>query len=848
MADRLGNAGDFENLGDIGADHKELLVARFEGSIEKTGLNLREGGEMNAFFPLAGEAPPDFIGGKGQNRGDQAGERIENPVHGGLGTASRQAPGLGGVKTVLEHIEIERREFDTAEVMDGVVQDVELILLITTLHPLDQPFEFREGPAVDLQKIAIADPVVLGVITVEIAKDVAGRVADAAISIGETLQNLVADTDVVAIILRRHPEAENLGAVFLDHFLGSHDIPLRFRHLLAGAINDKAVGKDRLVGSDAAGADGGQEAGVEPAAMLIRAFEVKVGRGSEVAAPLQNRRMRNSRIEPDIEDVAFAGKLGVTAFSAEGADRQEFFNLLFVPKVAAPLFKEIGDMMHGLAVSKGFATGGAVKDGDRHPPAALATDAPVGAVFDHAEDPFFAPARNPFDIVDRLQGLIAQTVRLHGDEPLLGSAEDHRFFAAPAVRIAVTDLAKFEQRPDGIEFFGNQSVRLIDLDPGKELDVKTVLTVIIDGIIDLQSVTQSSEIVVVAVAGGGVDTAGTGFESDVLPKDDQRRAVIQRVTASLLFKEGRSESRGDPVRFPSEGFSDLFDQTFGNHQILTTDFDQSVGEVGIKADAEIGGDGPGGRRPDDEGKGLVAKGGKLRWQRSVKGELDIDRIGGVIGVFDFGFGEGGDAGRAPVHRLLPLEEAAALGKARQFAGGGGFVPFAHGQVGILPLAKDAEAFEFLTLNLNPVGSISPAGLADLPLGHLPLFVAELLVDHQFDRQTMTVPAWHIRGIKTAHASALDDDILENFIEGMADMGMAVGIRRAIVEDKGRTILSGGFNLAVKPHPFPLLEEFGFTLREVGAHREVGIRQVESLFIVHALLQLVSLRAKTSLIT
>ncbi len=100
---------------------------------------------------------------------------------------------------------------------------------------------------------------------------------------------------------------------------------------------------------------------------------------------------------------------------------------------------------------------------------------------------------------------------------MLGGAEDHRLFTAPAVRIAVTDLAELEESADRIEFLGNQSMRFIDLDPGKDLDIRTIATIVINRVVDLQAVAQAGEVVIMAMARGGVDTAGAGFEGDMLP-------------------------------------------------------------------------------------------------------------------------------------------------------------------------------------------------------------------------------------------------------------------------------------------------------------------------------------------
>ena len=51
-----------------------------------------------------------------------------------------------------------------------------------------------------------------------------------------------------------------------------------------------------------------------------------------------------------------------------------------------------------------------------------------------------------FTLLDGFERVLAEIVALHADEPLLGGAEDGGVVAAPAVRIAVVELLRAEQR------------------------------------------------------------------------------------------------------------------------------------------------------------------------------------------------------------------------------------------------------------------------------------------------------------------------------------------------------------------------------------------------------------------
>ena len=72
-------------------------------------------------------------------------------------------------------------------------------------------------------------------------------------------------------------------------------------------------------------------------------------------------------------------------------------------------------------------------------------------------------------------------------------------------------------------------------------------------------------------------------------------------------------------------------------------------------------------------------------------------------------------------------------------------------------------------------------------------------------ETMAVPARNIRGIKTRHLLGADDYILEDFVDGMPNVEMAVGIGRAVMENKGGPALGCGPDFLIKAHLLPGFE-------------------------------------------
>ena len=172
----------------------------------------------------------------------------------------------------------------------------------------------------------------------------------------------------------------------------------------------------------------------------------------------------------------------------------------------------------------------------------------------------------------------------------------------------------------------------------------------------------------------------------------------------------------------------------------------------------------------------------------------------MVGVLHLGLGQGGDAGGAPVDRLLAPVEPAVLGKAGQFRGGDPLVDVVHGQVGLVPFAEDAEPLELLTLDTDELGGILAAELPHLQLGDLVLLRAQILLHLQFDGETVAVPAGDVGGLEAAHPLALEDDVLQDLVEGMADMDMAVGIGGAVMEDVFRLFPAGVHHLAIEVIP------------------------------------------------
>ena len=158
---------------------------------------------------------------------------------------------------------------------------------------------------------------------------------------------------------------------------------------------------------------------------------------------------------------------------------------------------------------------------------------------------------------------------------------------------------------------------------------------------------------------------------------------------------------------------------------------------------------------------------------------------------------------------------------------------------MIPVADDAEPLELLALDVEPmrrIGAAFPAerdhrgGVAEVGL-LLALGAVVLLLDLPFDRQAVAVPARHVIGIEAEHLLALGHEILEDLVERRADMDIAVGVGRTIMQHELGPALGALAQLAIEVDLVPAFEDFRLALRQTGAHREIRLWQEQGLGIV-----------------
>ena len=173
----------------------------------------------------------------------------------------------------------------------------------------------------------------------QIGQQEADGVAQPAIGIDIGLEYVLADAQILGEIRRRRPQAQNLRAILFRDHLRRQRIAQRLGHFAALLVQHEAVGEHALVRRAPAGAHAFQQRGLEPAAMLVGAFQIKIGlvgaRPMRIDRIFHGKDMGRAGIEPDIENVlhllviaglaalaqealGLGGEPGIGAFGLEG--------------------------------------------------------------------------------------------------------------------------------------------------------------------------------------------------------------------------------------------------------------------------------------------------------------------------------------------------------------------------------------------------------------------------------------------------------------------------------------------------------------------------------------------------
>ncbi len=351
--------------------------------------------------------------------------------------------------------------------------------------------------------------------------------------------------------------------------------------------------------------------------------------------------------------------------------------------------------------------------------------------------------------------------------------------------------------------------------------------------------------VLAAVAGRGMHEAGAGIVRHVVAgeqRDDE--FVSTRVTFQRMRGRERREIIGrhraqllEPAH--ARLAEHFFGELVGNDQPVTDlgpvvgrsvgDPVETIGDPGRIADRAVARDGPGRRGPDDDRAAAIGlfQRGEAVAEREGDRKLHPHLVRDIVLVLDLGLGERGLLHHRPHHRLGAAIERAVGGEFHQLARDLRLRGEAHRGVGVVPVALDAEPLELAALHVQPVfreGAAFGAELVDRNHVLVLALGAVVLLDLPLDRQAMAVPAGHVVGVVAEHLLRARHHVLEDLVERGADMDVAVGVGRAIMQDELGPAVRGVAQALIQVEPLPARKELRLLLGQAGAHREVGLRQ------------------------
>jgi hypothetical protein len=153
---------------------------------------------------------------------------------------------------------------------------------------------------------------------------------------------------------------------------------------------------------------------------------------------------------------------------------------------------------------------------------------------------------------------------------------------------------------------------------------------------------------------------------------------------------------------------------------------------------------------------------------------------------------------------------------------------------MVPIADHAEPLELGALHVDPVRGEIPALLAELDDRHLVLRLllgSVFLLDLPFDRQAVTVPARHVDRVLAEHVLGAVHHVLQDLVERGAEMDVAVGVRRPVMQYEFGPASGDSALGTPEIDRGPAREERGLALRQIAAHREVGLWQKDGRSVV-----------------
>ena len=196
------------------------------------------------------------------------------------GTAARRGRRIG-VKPVFDQIMIDGRQLHRRELADLLIDHMKLVASVGLHYFALQFAKLPQYPAVQSRQSHVRHGVFGRVKIIKIRKLKAQGIAQIAVGLAHLVNALVADHDVVSIILRGDPQAHHIRAVLLDVGFGSLGLFVAalfaFGDLFPLGIDNKPMRQHCLKGGRAVARQRQEQGRLKPAPVLVAAFQIHVG-------------------------------------------------------------------------------------------------------------------------------------------------------------------------------------------------------------------------------------------------------------------------------------------------------------------------------------------------------------------------------------------------------------------------------------------------------------------------------------------------------------------------------------------------------------------------------------------
>ena len=324
----------------------------------------------------------------------------------------------------------------------------------------------------------------------------------------------------------------------------------------------------------------------------------------------------------------------------------------------------------------------------------------------------------------------------------------------------------------------------------------------------------------------------TAVHGDIIRGYKQAVYVEERVLCRHIFKIRTFEVLNNAVIGNTACRHGLVHKRFSDNVHFFARFNKDITLIRIERYRTVSGKCPCGGRPNNEVHfGEVAVRGKFALIVFYR-EFNIYRRAVVVRIFDFCLCKCGLIDGTPINGLKSLVDVAFFIHLAEHFDFNGLKSGIHRRIRMFPIAENAETLELFHLNVNEIVRKLMTSVSELGNRHL-FSVQFIFFDYcAFDRHTVVIPTGDIRSLKAADRLITDYKVFQNLVHRRPHVNVSVRERRTVMKNVLRSARVFLLKFFVSLLSLPFFEKSRLALRKSRSHREIGLRQVQCLIIIH----------------